>query len=595
MADLNALIAQGAQFNLPNPVDQYSKVMQLQAAQQQMQVQRQQMQQIQEDRAGFAKLREKLADQNLTPEQYEAALTQSPDPSHQKMGVELRMRRTRLDELDTALQKARGAGAAPALAAVGAPSAMPAPIEAPSEIAPFSTSAQLILGKPYAEMSYGERIAFDTSKIKHPQFGKPGTVYTPEDKMVYTLEGQEVPFSNYVNANILNSAGAGERAAMAAMPNALAARVAPAAPVANAMTAKQAQLAQIRNELDVLTSPRYSDLDGVKDRVNVLREEQKRLSESPVGKVDIDKFEPESVAKFFETGNFADLKRVTAIDGGRYLPLGAGKVFDKDTKQIISADRVPPAAAAAKILKIGNVPYTLDAEGTLVPVPIQGGLPIVAKGGAGKAAAGGAGKQNIRMLNGVPHVLDMATQTWTPMDVASGIAPVTGVTPGGAGKRGAVGVSDVGVAPAVGGKVPEAYRTKAFELQNVADSVNKFANAADAYQPGDLLNPVKRGKISGAHQTAMLQAKELFNLGVLNGGDERILLNVLANPVDFSAAIIPIETIRQQAKELSNVIESANSNLAKVYGQKVIPLNPRVTPSGASDLRNAADKILGGK
>jgi hypothetical protein len=30
MADLNALIAQGAQFNLPNPVDQYSKVMQLQ-------------------------------------------------------------------------------------------------------------------------------------------------------------------------------------------------------------------------------------------------------------------------------------------------------------------------------------------------------------------------------------------------------------------------------------------------------------------------------------------------------------------------------------------------------------------------------------
>ena len=30
MADLNALIAQGAQFDLPNPVDQYSKVMQLQ-------------------------------------------------------------------------------------------------------------------------------------------------------------------------------------------------------------------------------------------------------------------------------------------------------------------------------------------------------------------------------------------------------------------------------------------------------------------------------------------------------------------------------------------------------------------------------------
>jgi hypothetical protein len=79
-------------------------------------------------------------------------------------------------------------------------------------------------------------------------------------------------------------------------------------------------------------------------------------------------------------------------EGGRYLSLGAGKALDQDTGQIISADRVPAAAAAAKIVKIGNVPYTLDAEGTLVPTPIQGGLPIVAKGGAGKAAAGGAAK-----------------------------------------------------------------------------------------------------------------------------------------------------------------------------------------------------------
>lgn len=579
MADLNALIAQGAQFNLPNPVDQYSKVMQLQAAQQQMQLNRQQMQQIQEDRAGFAKLREKLADQNLTPEQYEVALTQSPDSRHQQMGVGMRMRRTRLAELEKAVEKARGAGAAPALAAVGAPTEMPA-------AKTFDTSAAMVQpGKAYADMRPGEPIQFDVSRLTNPELTKP--------QAVYQVDGQVAPFGDYVNANIANSAGAGERAAMASMPNLLAAQVAPATPVANAMTAKQAQLAQIRNELAVLTSPRYSDLDGVKDQVSVLREEQKRLSESPVGKVDIDKFEPQSVAKFFETGNFADLKRAETKAGERYLSLGAGKALDTETGQIIAADKVP-AASASKILKIGNVPYTLDPEsGTLVPTPIQGGLPISGKGAAAKVVA--SAKQNIRMLNGVPHVLDMATQTWTPMDVASGIAPVTGVTPGGAGKRGAVGVSDVGVASAVGGKVPEAYRTKAFELQNVADSVNKFANAADAYQPGDLLNPVKRGKISGAHQTAMLQAKELFNLGVLNGGDERILLNVLANPVDFSAAIIPIETIRQQAKELSNVIESANSNLAKVYGQKVIPLNPRVTPSGASDLRNAADKILGGK
>lgn len=300
MADLNALIAQGAQFNLPNPVDQYSKVMQLQAAQQQMQVQRQQMQQIQEDRAGFAKLREKLADQNLTPEQYELALTQSPDPSHQKMGLEMRFRRTRLDELDTALQKARGIGAAPALAAVGAPTENVAAPVAQT----FDTSAAMVQpGKAYADMRPGERIQFDINRLTNPELTKP--------QAVYQVGGQPVPFGDYVNANIANSAGAGERAAMAAMPNALAAQVAPAvAPVANAMASKQAQLADISNQLKVLTSPRYSDLAGVKDQITYLRDEQKRLSESAFAKPDISNFTPASVAKYGQTGNPGDLVAV---------------------------------------------------------------------------------------------------------------------------------------------------------------------------------------------------------------------------------------------------------------------------------------------
>jgi len=116
-------------------------------------------------------------------------------------------------------------------ASMAAPSAV-----APSAMTPFETSAQLIqTSKPYAEMSNAERIAFDTSKIGNPQFGQP--------QVMYTLEGQEVPFSNYVNANIANSAGAGERAAAATMPNQLAQTVAPAvsaAPNVNAMAGKVA-------------------------------------------------------------------------------------------------------------------------------------------------------------------------------------------------------------------------------------------------------------------------------------------------------------------------------------------------------------------
>jgi DNA-binding protein H-NS len=308
MADLNALIAQGAQFNLPNPVDQYSKVMQLQAAQQQMQVQRQQMQQIQEDRAGFAKLRETLAQQNLTPEQYEAALTQSPDPSHQKMGVEMRFRRSRLAELEKAM-----GGAEP----VSAPSAMPAPTEMPAAKT-FDTSAAMVapVQKPYSEMSNREKILYNEWTGRGRQ-SQPSTA-------VYTVDGQVAPFGDYVNANIANSAGAGERAAMAAMPNALAARVAPAvaaapvanamvaqAPVANAMSTKQAQLADISKKLAVLTKPQFSDVAGVKDQIAYLRDEQKRLSESPLAKIDPKDYDPDSFAAYMQTGDATKLRKIT--------------------------------------------------------------------------------------------------------------------------------------------------------------------------------------------------------------------------------------------------------------------------------------------
>jgi hypothetical protein len=305
MADLNALIAQGAQFNLPNPVDQYSKVMQLQAAQQQMQVQRQQMQQIQEDRAGFAKLRETLAQQNLTPEQYETALTQSPDPSHQKMGVEMRFRRSRLAELEKAM-----GGAEP----VSAPSAMPAPTEMPAAKT-FDTSAAMVapVQKPYSEMSNREKILYNEWTGRGRQ-SQPSTA-------VYTVDGQVAPFNDYVNANIANNAGAGERAAIDAMPNALAAQVAPAAPVANAMVAqapvanakstKQAQLADISKKLAVLTKPQFSDVAGVKDQIAYLRDEQKRLSESPLAKIDPKDYDPDSFAAYMQTGDATKLRKIT--------------------------------------------------------------------------------------------------------------------------------------------------------------------------------------------------------------------------------------------------------------------------------------------
>jgi len=447
MADLNALIAQGAQFDLPNPVDQYSKVMQLQAAQQQMQVNRQQMQQIQEDRAGFAKLRETLAQQNLTPEQYEAALTQSPDPSHQKMGVEMRFRRSRLAELEKAM-----GGAEP----VSAPSAMLAPTEMPAAKT-FDTSAAMVapVQKPYSEMSNREKILYNEWTGRGRQL-QPSTA-------VYTVDGQVAPFNDYVNANIANNAGAGERAAIDAMPNALAAQVAPAAPVANAMVAqapvanatstKQAQLADISKKLAVLTKPQFSDVAGVKDQIAYLRDEQKRLSESPLAKIDPKDYDPDSFAAYMQTGDATKLRKIT----------DQRLAFDKAK---FEWEKANPGKTIKEVAQGGVTKYFSvdDRSGVATPVTIASGKILTgtdmasqrlafdqAKFAWEKANPGFTIQQtedgsivgvNNRTLNAYPVTLNAGTPpSPAPFTGIGGAAPSAGAG------RGAVGVTDNRVMP----------------------------------------------------------------------------------------------------------------------------------------------------
>jgi hypothetical protein len=295
VANLNALIAQGAQFNLPNPVDQYSKVMQLQSAQQQMQLNRQQMQQIQEDRAGFAKLREKLADQNLTPEQYESALTQAPDPNLQKMGIELRMRRVRLADLD----KEMVGGVRPPMAAM--------PAEAPA-VAPIEEKTAPLNIQEVGDYRIDRNISLRNQAKLINIAGKEPLKIGPNEYFGENIDGG-------LEIKTLPTV---------ATPNMLAAQVAPAAPVANAlvaqppavaqvgnaMAAKQAQIAEINRKLDVLNSPRYSDLTGVKGQIDTLERQLKQLTESPFAKESRSNFTPASLAKFGQSGNPDDLVAV---------------------------------------------------------------------------------------------------------------------------------------------------------------------------------------------------------------------------------------------------------------------------------------------
>lgn len=111
MADLNALIAQGAQFNMPDRLGQYAKMQQLQAGQQQMrtgalqeQTAGMQLQKLQEDRANMAALSQKLSVKGVTPRQYFEALQTSGDPQHQQLGIEGLIKLDQTEKYDKFLQ-----------------------------------------------------------------------------------------------------------------------------------------------------------------------------------------------------------------------------------------------------------------------------------------------------------------------------------------------------------------------------------------------------------------------------------------------------------------------------------------------------------
>jgi len=263
-----------------------------------------------------------------------------------------------------------------------------------------------------------------------------------------------------------------------------------------------------------------------------------------IANVNPDSYTPASVAAFAISGNYAD------------LVLRPEKAKDSTNIANVNPNDFTPASIQKFVVS--------GKYSDLVPVK--------------KASEGGAGGE--KMPTGSILVID-------PTDAAK--KRVILVTQARAIKENLTPASSTKEA-----QMPQGYLDRADKLQNVNDAIRNYAKVLDTYKTGDILNLQKRGQFSTAHSTALLQAKELFALGVLNGGDEVILNKVLASPVDFSAAAIPIATIKQQVKDLQKVVESANKNLAKTYKQDVIPLNTDAPPPDAagSSAISAADAIL---
>jgi hypothetical protein len=161
---------------------------------------------------------------------------------------------------------------------------------------------------------------------------------------------------------------------------------------------------------------------------------------------------------------------------------------------------------------------------------------------------------------------------------------------------------------------------------NYIDSLNRYRDYMNTLTPQDLLNPQVRALLETKHKQVLLTGKEANNLGVLNGGDERILNAVMPNYSDImitkntlnkviddqmqfgSGAIVSQYRTAEKAvperlrkyveiepqKPTENKLKDGNADLQSQLRTKGIPYQPklydyRVNPDGSVDRKR---KIL---
>lgn len=124
------------------------------------------------------------------------------------------------------------------------------------------------------------------------------------------------------------------------------------------------------------------------------------------------------------------------------------------------------------------------------------------------------------------------------------------------------------------GKLTEAARKQAGGIDALSLAIEDYRKQLGKWGKTDLAKPDARAAMGTAYNNLMLQAKEAYNLGVLNGPDLSILTSVITDPVSIRGAMTSSGAMDSQAKELDRLMQRTKS---AVTG-KPVPKQP--TPAG---------------
>ena len=98
--------------------------------------------------------------------------------------------------------------------------------------------------------------------------------------------------------------------------------------------------------------------------------------------------------------------------------------------------------------------------------------------------------------------------------------------------------------------LPEGLNKQVTGSINLTDAISDYQKKLSNYGLSDFANPNKRAEMGNAYNNMMLQAKEAYNLGVLNGPDYDILQRVVKDPTKLSSLAFSNDALSQQADSL---------------------------------------------
>jgi hypothetical protein len=119
-------------------------------------------------------------------------------------------------------------------------------------------------------------------------------------------------------------------------------------------------------------------------------------------------------------------------------------------------------------------------------------------------------------------------------------------------------------------KLPESQQKQVVGAQNTRAAITAYREALKDFKTFDAASPNARAAMGTKYNNMMLQAKEAYNLGVLNGPDLEILTSVITDPRSFSGAMVDKAVLDKQASELDRIMQG----IADVSSQR--------TPRGSS-------------